>query len=128
MRPCPKWNTSCALAVLVHETVGCPIPHFSIQKGAHECPRYALLPSLHWGELRSRLLTDSQSGITSRECGLRGRPEGLGCHLGQGQLYALCKLKGMVYPNIRILSSFIHLPYVVMHKTVYISCFLWEIF
>ncbi len=37
-------------------------------------PRCTLLPSPHWGELRGRLLPNSQSGITSRKCGLRGRP------------------------------------------------------
>ncbi len=40
---------------LVHETVGCPIPNFSVQMGARErpfaavmCPLSALLPSPHF--------------------------------------------------------------------------------
>ncbi len=47
-------------------------------------PRTALLPSPHWGELRCRLLPDSQSGITSRKCGLRGRPRGFRVPFGTG--------------------------------------------
>ncbi len=42
----------------------------------HFCP--------HWGELLSRLLPDSQSGITSRKCGLRGRPRGFRVPFGTG--------------------------------------------
>jgi len=54
------------------------------------CGHYA--PSIHISaepalvQARNRFLPDSQSGITSRKCGLRGRPRGfLVCHLGQGQ-------------------------------------------
>ncbi len=43
-------------------------------------PQFALLPSLHWGEL----LPDSQSGITSRKCGLGGRPWGFRVPFGTG--------------------------------------------
>ncbi len=107
--PVPN-GTPCALAVLrtyngcrlymsVKSTrlnrdtprVGCPIPHCSVQKCARErplCgvmrPRSTLLPSPHWGELRSRLLPNSQSGITSRKCGLRGRPLGFRVPFGTG--------------------------------------------
>lgn len=35
--------------------------------------RCALLMSLHWSELLSKLLPDSQSSVTSRKCGFRGR-------------------------------------------------------
>ncbi len=65
----------------VHETEGCPIPHFSNQKGARErplCGRYA--PSIRTsaehalGRVRNRLLPDSQSAITSWNCRLKGRP------------------------------------------------------
>ncbi len=61
LRPCPKWNTSCALAILRTyngsrvrlsvKSVGCPIPHFSVYKDARERPlwgRYA--PSIRTGE------------------------------------------------------------------------------
>ncbi len=91
-RPCPNCKTSCELAVLqwlprahvrkVHETVGCPIPHFNVQKGARDL----LLLSPHWDELRSGLLPDSQSSITSRKCGLRGRLRGFRVPFGTGPI------------------------------------------
>ncbi len=40
-------------------------------------------------ELRSRLLPDNQSGITSRNCGLRGRPRGFRVPFGTGPVSRL---------------------------------------
>ncbi len=47
-------------------------------------PRYALLPSLLWGELRNRLLPDSQSGIHHESADSEEDRKGLVCQLGQG--------------------------------------------
>ncbi len=66
------------------------VSHFSVQKGARELPLcgcYA--PSIRTsaehalGRAQSRLLLNSQSGITSRKCGLRGRPQGFRVPFGQ---------------------------------------------
>ncbi len=56
----------------------------SVSFAATMFPLSALLPSLHWGEVHSRLLHDSQSGITSQKCGLRGRPQGFRVRFGTG--------------------------------------------
>ncbi len=83
-------RVSCALA----DTVGCLIPRFSVQKGARErplCGHYA--PSIRTSaepalmQARSRLLPDNQSGITSRKCGLRGRPRGFRVPFGTGPMF-----------------------------------------
>ncbi len=79
------------------ETVGCPIPHFSVQKGAREHP--LMHPQ---GELRSRLLPDSQSGITSRKCGLRGSPRGFRVPFGTGpypQCFSVLRPDLVCYDN-----------------------------
>ncbi len=69
------------------------IPNFSIQKGARErplCGRYvpSILTSAEPAlvQARRRLLPDSQSGITSRKCGLRGRPRGFRVPFGTGPM------------------------------------------
>ncbi len=58
---------TCGLTVSIYGLTVC-VPIAAVMR-----PRYALLPSPHWVELRSRLLPDSQSGITSWKCRLRGR-------------------------------------------------------
>ncbi len=88
----------------VHETLGCPIPHFDIQKSARECPSLRPLCALDPHLCRActgastaanfyqrvLLLPDSQSGITSRKCGLRGRPRGFRVPFGTGPLALAC--------------------------------------
>ncbi len=54
------------------------------------CGRY--VPLIHTSakpalvRARNRLLPDSQSGITSRMCGLRGRPQGFRVPFGTGPI------------------------------------------
>ncbi len=79
----------------------------SAQFAAVMRPRSALLPSLRWGELRGRLLPDSQSGITSRKCGLRGRPWGFRVHV-----LVLVPLKCPVVLNSQRVLSFTSALYV----------------
>ncbi len=99
--PCPKWNTSCALAVLrtyngrcvrvsVKSTrLWCPIPHFSVQKGARERslaaimrPRSALLPS--WCKLAADFYPTVKAALRHESADSEEDREGLECHLGQG--------------------------------------------
>ncbi len=85
--------TACACPLSPRGVLGCPIPYFNVQTGARECPlcsHYA--PSIRTSaepalvQARSRLLPDSQSGITSRKCRLRGWPPGFRVPFGTGPL------------------------------------------
>ncbi len=103
VRPCPKWNTSCALAVLrtynghrVRVSVkstrlkGVLFLILALRRVLASAVVSRYLPSIRtsavplWGELHIRRLPDSQRGITSRKCGLRGRPRGFRVPLGTG--------------------------------------------
>ncbi len=85
--------TSCALSLLhTYKYTACVCPlsprdrrvsHFAPFPAAVH-PRYVLLPSLPWDELHSR--PDSQSGITSWKCRLRGRLQGFRVQFGAGPL------------------------------------------
>ncbi len=65
-------------------TVGCPIPHFSVQKGARErplCGRYA--PLIRTGASSEADLNPTVKAALLSADSEEDR-EGLGCHLGQG--------------------------------------------
>ncbi len=95
-------------------------------------PRSVLLPSLHWGELRSRLLPDSQSGITSRKCGLRGRPTaGIGRSRRAGVLHSLAPIRSVARheaPPLLFLSLFflkaccVQLYTLLLLKPLFLQC------
>ncbi len=95
-------------------------------------PRSVLLPSLHWGELRSRLLPDSQSGITSRKCGLRGRPTaGIGRSRRAGVLQSLAPIRSVARheaPPLLFLSLFflkaccVQLYTLLLLKPLFLQC------
>ncbi len=72
-------STSPPFLILAFRSVLASAPFAAVM-----CPRSTLLPSPHWSNLRSRLLPDSQSGITSRKSGLRGRPRGYRVPFGTG--------------------------------------------
>ncbi len=100
--PCPKWNTSCALAFLwtynghrmclsvkATETVGCPIPHFSVQNSARErplCGSYA--PSIRTSAEpalgQAPQQTSTRHAFRHESADSEEDRKGLGCHLGQG--------------------------------------------
>lgn len=56
----------------------------SVHFAATMHPQCALLLSLHWSELLSKLLPDSQSSVTSRKCGFRGRTRWFRVPFGTG--------------------------------------------
>uniref|UniRef100_A0A672R497 mitogen-activated protein kinase n=1 Tax=Sinocyclocheilus grahami TaxID=75366 RepID=A0A672R497_SINGR len=93
-KPLFKGNDHLDQLMEIMKITGTPAKEFTCSEGCSRapplaavmCPRSALLPSPHWGELRSILLPDSQSGITSRKCGLRGRPLGFRVPFGTGPM------------------------------------------
>ncbi len=83
-----KWPP-CACAREVHETVGCPIPHFSVQKGARErllCGRYA--PSIRTSAEpalgRADFYPTVKAELHHESADSEKDSKGLGCHLGHG--------------------------------------------
>ncbi len=90
--PCPKWNTSCALAVLQCARPLSPRVPFLILAFRRVSERPPLRPlcaldphfcrAHTWAS--SQQTSNSQSGIMLRKCGLRGRPRGFRVTFGTG--------------------------------------------
>ncbi len=76
-RPCPKWNTSCALAILRTyngrrvrlsvKSVGCPIPHFSVYKDARERPLLRPLCALDTHRGKRKVIQPSAQHVLPRK-------------------------------------------------------------